>query len=117
MKLETKYGVLEGTVEEFKELLDDKDLSFFSAKEVEEETKYKVVKEDIYSYYNSNIILAKGIVLLKNEYGTYEDTLGQIYSLATNTIENKLLDFDLDGVDSFFEEHHSRRELFKVELA
>ncbi len=31
MKLETKYGVLEGTVDEFRELLEDKvDLSFFS---------------------------------------------------------------------------------------
>ena len=31
MRLETRYGVLEGTVEEFRELLEDKvDLSYFS---------------------------------------------------------------------------------------
>lgn len=196
MKLETKYGVLEGTVKEFKELLEgEKDLDFFSG-EVEgkwkEEDKsgyyivnkadvrcalnsgrhvpkglilehmfldgyvdtmgnhyilhdedlddynmswvdgkfksfkdkklllvqkeeYKVVKEDIYSYYNCNIVLKKGTVLLETEYN-YEDSLGIQYHLSSDTIENKLEGVYGDSVTLHFEEHKCNNELYKVEL-
>lgn len=212
MKLETKYGVLEGTVEEFKELLEGKNLKYFKGKvtlaytlnprrykvvceeeEAEREVvksgyyivnkddarclinsgrhvpkglvlkhvfvdryidtigteyilhesdldgynmswvdgkfksfkdkklllvqkeEYKVVKEDIYSYYNCNIVLKKGTVLLETEYN-YEDSLGIQYHLSSDTIENKLEGVYGDSVTLHFEEHKCNNELYKVEL-
>ncbi|ANT44866.1 hypothetical protein HOR18_gp203 [Staphylococcus phage vB_SscM-1] len=105
MKLETKYGVLEGTVEEFKELLEGKkDLSYFSG-EAEEDIKptYKIVNKDTIDY-NSGVRIFKGIVLehtSRDWYTTksmYTDTVGNLYELH----ESDLDDYNMSWVDAKF---------------
>ena len=178
MKLETKYGVLEGTVEEFKELLEGKvnrswlftskgykivnkdtedapkgtvlkhiitnqyedtlgmvyiihdellddynmswiDGKFKSFKDrkilLVQKEEYKVVKEDIYSYYNCNIVLKKGTVLLETE-GNYEDSLGVSYVLHYKTVEDKLEGIYGASTGFHFEEHRTNNKLYKVTI-
>ncbi|WBF82260.1 hypothetical protein [Mammaliicoccus virus vB_MscM-PMS2] len=95
MKLETKYGVLEGTVEEFRELLEGKrDLSYFSGKvDRYTEPTYKVVNKDTIDYLSGKDI-SKGTVLehtSRDWYTTkniYTDTLGKLYELHANDIDD-----------------------------
>lgn len=95
MKLETKYGVLEGTVEEFKELLNgEKDLSYFLGKvDRYTEPTYKVVNKDTVDYLSGNVI-SKGTVLehtSRDWYTTkdvYFDTLGNLYNLNENVLDD-----------------------------
>lgn len=111
MKLETKHGVLEGTVEEFKDLLEDKkDLSYFSG-EAEEDIKptYKIVNKDTIDY-NSGVRIFKGIVLehvSRDWYTTksmYTDTMGNLYQLH----ESDLDDYNMSWVDVKFRTHKDK---------
>lgn len=78
MKLETKYGVLEGTVDEFRELLEGKlgrlyKLPFKG---------YKVVNKDIRG------TLPKGTVLKHIIANNYEDTTGNQYIVHDNDLDD-----------------------------
>ena len=78
MRLETKYGVLEGTVEEFKNLLGGKvnrSWSFPSK-------GYKVVNKDIEGK------LPKGTVLKHIIANSYEDTKGNQYIVHDNDLDD-----------------------------
>lgn len=105
MKLETKYGVLEGTVEEFRELLEgEKDLSFFSGKvDRYTEPTYKVVNKDTVDAI-SGVRVPKGLVLehaSRDWYTTrdaYTDTLGNLYMLSPKDLE----DYNMPGIDERF---------------
>lgn len=100
MRLETKYGVLEGTVEEFKELLEDKvDLSYFSGEagcswREEDKSGYYVVNNDnAICHIGLGSHVPKGLVL---EYKSrdwytprniYRDTLGNLYELDDKDLD------------------------------
>lgn len=79
MKLETKYGVLEGTVEEFKELLEGKvNRSWlFTSK------GYKIVNKDI-----DSLKLTKGTVIKHVIANQYENTLGEMYIVHDNDVDD-----------------------------
>lgn len=79
MKLETKYGVLEGTVEEFKELLEGNvNRSLLSTNK-----GYKVVNKDI-----DELKLTKGTVVKHIIANQYENTLGILYILHDNDLDD-----------------------------
>lgn len=78
MRLETKYGVLEGTVEEFKELLGGKLGKLYKLPF----KGYKVVNKDIGG------TLTKGTVLKHIIAYNYEDTLGNQYILHDNDLDD-----------------------------
>ena len=109
MKLETKYGVLEGTVEEFRELLEgEKDLSYFSGKvegkcRKEDKSEYYIVNNDsarCYVYPERHI--PKGLVLkhkvLKGYSNFYTDTMGTDYMLDDEDLD----DYTLPGIEGRF---------------
>ncbi|XWX33463.1 hypothetical protein KQUDLBSD_CDS0191 [Staphylococcus phage PG-2021_40] len=78
MKLETKYGTLEGTVEEFKELLEGKLGKWYRLP-----TKgYKVANKDIEG------TLIKGTVLKHIIANNYEDTTGNQYIVHDNDLDD-----------------------------
>lgn len=95
MRLETRYGVLEGTVEEFKELLEDKvDLSYFSGEadcswiEEEDETGYYIVNnDDARCHMNSGRHVPKGLVLNHVIGYRYADTTGTDYLLYDKDLD------------------------------
>lgn len=115
MRLETKYGVLEGTVEEFRELLEDKvDLSYFSGEAdcswIEEEDKsgYYVVNKDMTEDISGEHI-PKGLVLKHLVGDRYEDTTGNKY-----LIDAKDLDVCNDNhIEESFKNSKSRGTLLK----
>ena len=93
MRLETKYGVLEGTVEEFRELLEDKvDLSYLSGEAdcswIEEENKsgYYVVNKDMTEDI-SGVHIPKGLVLKHLIGDRYEDTTGNKYLIDDKDLD------------------------------
>lgn len=100
MKLETKYGVLEGTVEEFRELLEDKvDLSYFSAKEVEAGKVYKIVNNDnARCALNSGRHVPKGLILEHMFMDGYVDTMGNHYTLHDEDLD----DYNMSWVEVKF---------------
>lgn len=95
MRLETKYGVLEGTVEEFRELLEDKvDLSYFSGEAdcswIEEENKsgyYIVNNDDARCLIGSGRHVPKGLVLNHVIGYRYVDTTGTDYLLDDKDLD------------------------------
>ena len=95
MKLETKYGVLEGTVEEFRELLEDKvDLSYFSGEAdcswIEEENKsgyYIVNNDNARCALNSGRHVPKGLILEHLIGDSYVDTMGNHYILHDEDLD------------------------------
>ena len=115
MRLETKYGVLEGTVEEFRELLEDKkDLSYFSGEAdcswVEEENKsgYYIVNNDMTEDI-SGVHIPKGLVLKHLVGDRYEDTTGNKY-----LIDDKDLDVCNDNhIEESFKNSKRRGTLLK----
>ena len=115
MRLETKYGVLEGTVEEFRELLEDKvDLSYFSGEAdcswIEEENKsgYYIVNKDMTEDI-SGVCIPKGLVLKHLVGDRYEDTTGNKY-----LIDDKDLDVCNDNhIEESFKNSKSRGTLLK----
>lgn len=79
MKLETEYGVLEGTVKEFKELLDGKiDRSWLLTSK-----GYKIVNKDI-----DSLKLTKGTLVKHVIANQYEDTLGQMNIIYDNDLDD-----------------------------
>ena len=115
MRLETKYGVLEGTVEEFRELLEDKvDLNYFSGEAdcswVEEENKsgYYIVNNDMTEDI-SGVHIPKGLVLKHLVGDRYEDTTGNKY-----LIDDKDLDVCNDNhIEESFKNSKRRGTLLK----
>lgn len=99
MKLETKYGMLEGTVEEFKELLEEKDLSFFSVKEEEAGKVYKIVNNDnARCALNSGRHVPKGLILEHMFLDGYVDTMGNHYILHDEDLD----DYNMSWVEGKF---------------
>ena len=78
MRLETKYGVIEGTVEEFKELLEGKLGKLYKLPF----KGYKVVNKDIGG------TLTKGTVLKHIIANNYEDTTGNQYIVHDNDLDD-----------------------------
>ena len=115
MRLETKYGVLEGTVEEFRELLEDKvDLSYLSGEAdcswIEEENKsgYYIVNNDTIEDI-SGVCIPKGLVLKHLVGDRYEDTTGNKY-----LIDDKDLDVCNDNhIEESFKNSKRRGTLLK----
>lgn len=99
MKLETKYGVLEGTVEEFRELLKGKVSRSWSFPS----KGYKVVNKDIGG------TLTKGTVLKHIIAKTYEDTSGNQYILH----DNELDDCNDNHIEESFKNSKRRGTLLK----
>lgn len=94
MKLETKYGVLEGTVDEFRELLEGKvDLSYFSGEAdcswIEEENKsgYYIVNNDTIEDI-SGVQIPKGLVLKHLIGDRYVDTTGNKYLIDDKDLDD-----------------------------
>ena len=79
MKLETKYGVLEGTVEEFKELLEGN----VTKHRLSTNKGYKVVSKEI-----DELKLTKGTVVKHIIANQYENTLGILYILHDNDLDD-----------------------------
>lgn len=79
MKLETKYGVLEGTVGEFKELLEGN----VNRSQLSTNNGYKIVNKDI-----NELKLTKGTVVKHIIANQYEDTLGRMYILHDNDLDD-----------------------------
>lgn len=106
MKLETKYGVLYGTVEEFRELLEDKkDLSYFSGEAdcswIEEENKsgyYIVNNDNARCLIGSGRHVPKGLVLNHVIGDRYVDTTGTDYLLDDKDLD----DYNKSWVDGKF---------------
>lgn len=104
MKLETKYGTLEGTVEEFRELL---------RTEIKEPTKenddkgYKVVKEDTTCSRIGSKVLLKGQVLRHITRDLWEDTLGEQYIVP----DYKLVDYNASWVEDKFNRYKDKGHL------
>ncbi len=96
MKLETKYGVLEGTVEEFKELLEGKvNRSWlFTSK------GYKIVNKDTED-------IPKGTVLKHIIANQYEDTLGEVYIIHDEHLD----DYNMSWVDGKFKSFKDKKLL------
>lgn len=95
MRLETKYGVLEGTVEEFRELLEDKvDLSYLSGEAdcswVEEnKSGYYIVNNDnARCALNSGRHVPKGLILEHLIGDGYVDTMGNHYILHDEDLDD-----------------------------
>ena len=96
MRLETKYGVLEGTVEEFRELLEDKkDLNYFSGEAdcswIEEENKsgyYIVNNDNARCALNSGRHVPKGLILEHLIGDSYVDTMGNHYILHDEDLDD-----------------------------
>ena len=92
MRLETKYGVLEGTVEEFRELLEGKvDLSYLSGEAdcswiEEDKSGYYVVNKDMTEDI-SGVHIPKGLVLKHLVGDRYEDTTGNKYLLDDKDLD------------------------------
>ena len=92
MKLETRYGVLEGTVEEFRELLEDKvDLSYFSGEAdcswvEEDKSGYYVVNKDMTEDI-SGVHIPKGLVLKHLIGDRYADTTGNKYLIDDKDLD------------------------------
>ena len=115
MKLETRYGVLEGTVEEFRELLEDKkDLSYLSGEAdcswIEEENKsgYYIVNKDMIEDI-SGVRIPKGLVLKHLIGDRYADTTGNKY-----LIDDKDLDVCNDNhIEESFKNSKRRGTLLK----
>lgn len=115
MRLETRYGVLEGTVEEFRELIEGKvDLSYFSGEAdcswIEEENKsgYYVVNKDMTEDI-SGVHIPKGLVLKHLVGDRYEDTTGNKY-----LIDDKDLDVCNDNhIEESFKNSKRRGTLLK----
>lgn len=78
MKLETKYGTLEGTVEEFRELLEGKLGKLYRLPF----KGYKVVNKDI------DNTLPKGTVLKHIIANNYEDSIGNQYIVHDNVLDD-----------------------------
>lgn len=104
MRLETKYGVLEGTVEEFRELLEGKvDLSYLSGEAdcswVEEENKsgYYIVNNDTIEDI-SGVRIPKGLVLKHLIGDRYVDTTGNKYLIDDKDLD----DCNMSWVDDKF---------------
>ena len=103
MRLETKYGVLEGTVEEFRELLEDKvDLSYFSGEAdcswlEEDKSGYYVVNKDMTEDI-SGVHIPKGLVLKHLVGDRYEDTTGNKYLIDDKDLD----DYNKTWVDDKF---------------
>ena len=94
MRLETKYGVLEGTVEEFRELLEDKkDLSYFSGEAdcswlEEDKSGYYIVNNDnARCALNSGRHVPKGLILEHLIGDSYVDTMGNHYILHDEDLD------------------------------
>uniref|UniRef100_A0AB39C7W2 Uncharacterized protein n=1 Tax=Staphylococcus phage UHP46 TaxID=3234966 RepID=A0AB39C7W2_9CAUD len=122
MKLETKYGVLEGTVEEFRELLEGNNLDYFSG-EAEcswrEENKsgyYIVNKDNARCLLNSGRHVPKGLVLKHVFVDRYIDTIGTEYILHESDLDG----YNMSWVDGKFKSFKDRiillvqREEYKV---
>lgn len=93
MKLETKYGVLEGTVDEFRELIEGKvDLNYFSGEAdcswIEEENKsgYYIVNKDMTEDI-SGVHIPKGLVLKHLIGDRYVDTTGNKYLIDDEDLD------------------------------
>lgn len=93
MKLETKYGVLEGTVDEFRELLEDKkDLSYFSGEAdcswiEEDKSGYCIVNKDTIEDI-SGVRIPKGLVLKHLIGDRYVDTAGNKYLIDDKDLDD-----------------------------
>ena len=114
MRLETKYGVLEGTVEEFRELIEGKvDLSYFSGEAdcswlEEDKSGYYVVNKDMTEDI-SGVHIPKGLVLKHLVGDRYEDTTGNKY-----LIDDKDLDVCNDNhIEESFKNSKRRGTLLK----
>ena len=114
MKLETRYGVLEGTVEEFRELLEDKkDLSYLSGEAdcswlEEDKSGYYIVNKDMTEDI-SGVCIPKGLVLKHLVGDRYEDTTGNKY-----LIDDKDLDVCNDNhIEESFKNSKRRGTLLK----
>lgn len=114
MRLETKYGVLEGTVEEFRELLEGKvDLSYFSGEAdcswiEEDKSGYYVVNKDMTEDI-SGVHIPKGLVLKHLVGDRYVDTTGNKY-----LIDDKDLDVCNDNhIEESFKNSKRRGTLLK----
>ena len=92
MRLETRYGVLEGTVEEFRELLEGKvDLSYLSGEAdcswlEEDKSGYYVVNKDMTEDI-SGVSIPKGLVLKHLTGDRYEDTTGNKYLIDDKDLD------------------------------
>ena len=114
MRLETKYGVLEGTVEEFRELIEGKvDLNYFSGEAdcswiEEDKSGYYVVNKDMTEDI-SGVHIPKGLVLKHLVGDRYEDTTGNKY-----LIDDKDLDVCNDNhIEESFKNSKRRGTLLK----
>lgn len=114
MRLETKYGVLEGTVEEFRELIEGKvDLSYFSGEAdcswvEEDKSGYYVVNNDTIEDI-SGVRIPKGLVLKHLIGDRYVDTTGNKY-----LIDDKDLDVCNDNhIEESFKNSKRRGTLLK----
>ena len=114
MRLETKYGVLEGTVEEFRELLEGKvDLSYLSGEAdcswlEEDKSGYYVVNKDMTEDI-SGVHIPKGLVLKHLIGDRYVDTTGNKY-----LIDDKDLDVCNDNhIEESFKNSKRRGTLLK----
>lgn len=102
MKLETKYGVLEGTVEEFRELLNGKVSRSWSFPS----KGYKVVNK------NTDNEPTKGTVLKHIILNNYEDTLGNQYIIYDDVLD----DCTDIGIGDLFKGSKERGSLLKQEV-
>lgn len=114
MKLETKYGVLEGTVEEFRELIEGKvDLSYLSGEAdcswlEEDKSGYYIVNKDMTEDI-SGVHIPKGLVLKHLIGDRYVDTTGNKY-----LIDDKDLDVCNDNhIEESFKNSKRRGTLLK----
>ena len=114
MRLETKYGVLEGTVEEFRELIEGKvDLSYLSGEAdcswlEEDKSGYYVVNKDMTEDI-SGVHIPKGLVLKHLIGDRYVDTTGNKY-----LIDDKDLDVCNDNhIEESFKNSKRRGTLLK----
>ena len=114
MRLETKYGVLEGTVEEFRELIEGKvDLSYLSGEAdcswlEEDKSGYYIVNKDMTEDI-SGVRIPKGLVLKHLIGDRYVDTTGNKY-----LIDDKDLDVCNDNhIEESFKNSKRRGTLLK----
>lgn len=114
MRLETKYGVLEGTVEEFRELIEGKvDLSYLSGEAdcswlEEDKSGYYIVNKDMTEDI-SGVHIPKGLVLKHLIGDRYVDTTGNKY-----LIDDKDLDVCNDNhIEESFKNSKRRGTLLK----
>ncbi len=105
MRLETKYGVLEGTVEEFRELIEGEvDLSYLSGEAdcswlEEDKSGYYIVNNDnARCHLNSGRHVPKGLILNHVIGDRYADTTGTDYLLYGKDLD----DYNKSWVDDKF---------------